>query len=48
MAIPISAGTHNIEMTYCTPNLNLSLTISAIGILLAAGYLILEKKIITK
>ncbi len=48
MAIPISAGTHNIEMTYCTPNLNLSLTISAIGILLTAGYLILEKKIITK
>lgn len=44
MAIPITKGTHNIEMTYKTPNLLLGWTISALGLLLFAGYLFYEKK----
>ena len=44
MAIPLTSGTHSIEMTYTTPNMYSGLCISAIGILLYAGYLIFEKK----
>ncbi len=48
MAIPLTAGNHVVEMTYCTPRLYLGLTISAIGIILTAGYLIIEKKKLKK
>ena len=48
MAIPITAGNHVVEMTYCTPRLYLGLCISAFGIILTAGYLIIEKKMVLK
>lgn len=48
MAIPISSGTHTIEMTYTTPYLYTGLTVSAVGIVLYIGYLFFEKKILNK
>ena len=48
MAIPLTAGNHVVEMTYCTPRLYLGLCISAFGIILTAGYLIIEKKMVLK
>ena len=44
MAIPLSAGSHSIEMTYVTPYLYLGWIISAAGIILYAVYLVCEKK----
>ncbi|SDY09355.1 Uncharacterized membrane protein YfhO [Ruminococcaceae bacterium YAD3003] len=44
MAIPLSAGSHSIEMTYVTPYLYLGWIISAAGIVLYFGYLFFEKK----
>ena len=44
MAIPVTEGSHNIEMTYRTPNLTKGLVVSAAGIILYIGYMIYEKK----
>ena len=44
MAIPLTSGTHIIEMTYCFPHFYLGLSISAIGAVLSVGYFIFEKK----
>ena len=48
MAIPVTKGTHEIEMTYRTPNLTKGLVVSAAGIMLYIGYMIFEKKKILK
>lgn len=49
MAVPLSAGTHNIEMTYTTPYLYEGLAVSAAGIVLYVFfYLFFEKKKIRK
>lgn len=48
MAIPLTSGTHSIEMTYTTPYLYYGLMMSAIGIIIYAGYMIFEKKRIGK
>ena len=48
MAIPVTKGTHEIEMTYRTPNLTKGLVVSAAGIILYIGYMIFEKKKILK
>ena len=48
MAIPLSTGTHSIEITYVTPYIYLGWTISAVGIILFICYLMYEKKRIKK
>jgi uncharacterized membrane protein YfhO len=42
MAVPITSGNHNIEMTYSTPHLFEGLAVSAIGIVIYLGYFVLE------
>ena len=44
MAIPLSSGTHIIEMTYTTPYFYVGLVLSAVGTVLFIGYMIFEKK----
>ncbi|MBR3248125.1 MAG: YfhO family protein [Clostridiales bacterium] len=48
MAVPVSAGTHDISLTYRTPYLFEGLAVSAAGIVLYAGYLVFEKKKLLK
>ena len=42
MGIPLMKGNHNIEMTYRTPYLYEGFVVSAVGIVLFSGYLVLE------
>ncbi len=44
MAIPLTSGSHSIEMTYVTPHLYSGWIISVAGIILYAVYLVCEKK----
>lgn len=44
MAIPVTKGSHTIEMTYTTPNLFTGWIMTAVGIIVYAGYSVFEKK----
>jgi uncharacterized membrane protein YfhO len=44
MSIPVTSGTHSIELTYTTPHMYLGWTISAIGLLMIIGYMFYENK----
>lgn len=44
MGVPVEAGEHMITLTYHTPYLMAGICLSAIGILILAGYLIIRRK----
>ena len=47
MAVPVSEGSHTIEMSYTTPNLFAGWFMAAAGIIVYAGYSVFEKKKLT-